>query len=233
MFKLERTGTLTPVAELEPVNVGGVVVKRATLHNQSEIDRKDIRIGDTVIIRRQGDVIPAVVSVVFSKRTGEEKKFVLPDKCPVCESPAVRENEEDVAIRCSNPKCPSKVVERLKHFVSRNAFDIDTFGEKLIAKLVEMKRVESIADIFTLEIEEIAELERMGEKSATNLIQAIDKSRDVTFARFIYALGIRHVGERTAKILASTAGSFEELLKFDLERLEKIRRRRPESCSFN
>lgn len=217
-----RTGTLTPVAELEPVNVGGVVVKRATLHNQQEIDRKDIRIGDTVIVRRQGDVIPAVVSVVTSKRTGKEKKYKIPSKCPVCGKDARPENEEDVAIRCANAHCPAKLTERLKHFVSRGAFDIDTLGEKLLDQLVSIGRLKSAADIFTLKAEEVAALERMAEKSAANLLAAIERSRSVSFSRFIYALGIRHVGQRTAKLLAQASGSLERLLSMQTEELELI-----------
>ncbi|HQH26263.1 MAG TPA: NAD-dependent DNA ligase LigA, partial [Oligoflexia bacterium] len=217
-----RTGTLTPVAELEPVNIGGVVVKRATLHNQEEIDRKDIRIGDTVVVRRQGDVIPAIVAVVTAKRTGRESKFQFPVKCPVCGGPAARENEEDAAVRCINLHCPAKLGERLKHFVSRGAFDIDTIGEKLIDQLVEAGRLKSPADIFTLTFEEIAALERKGKKSAANLIAAIEKSRRIPFHRFIYALGIRHVGERTAKALAEASGSLEELMAMSPGQLQEI-----------
>ena len=218
-----RTGTLTPVAELEPVNVGGVVVKRATLHNQREIDRKDIRIGDTVVVRRQGDVIPAVVAVVTTKRTGKERKFHLPDKCPVCGSEARPENEEDVAIRCTNPNCPAKIGEQLRHFVSRAAFDIDTLGEKLIENLVREGRVKNIADILTLTEEELARRERMGKKSAANLIAAIEKSKKIAFPRFVYALGIRHVGERTAQLLAQSSGSLERLMAMKADELDELR----------
>ncbi len=217
-----RTGALTPVAELEPVEVGGVVVRRATLHNEEEIERKDVRIGDTVVVRRQGDVIPAVVSVVTKKRTGKEKKFSMPKVCPECGSEVYRETKEDVALRCSNLHCPAKLIERLKHFVSRLAFDIDSLGEKLLQQLVDIDRVKNPADIFTLTVEELAKLERMAEKSATNVIEAIDKSRKVTLARFIYALGIRHVGERTAKTLAEAAGSYYALKAFSQEELEEL-----------
>lgn len=217
-----RTGILTPVAELEPVNLSGVIVKRATLHNQDEIDRKDIRIGDTVVVRRQGDVIPAVVSVITEKRTGQERKFSLPAKCPVCGSPAVKESEQDVALRCSNAHCPAKLIERLKHFVSRLAFDIDSLGEKLLEQLIDKGLIQGPADIFKLRKEQLVELERMGEKSADNLILAINASKKIELNRFIYALGIRHVGERTAKLLATAAGSVERLQTMTREELEQI-----------
>lgn len=217
-----RTGALTPVAELEPVEVAGVIVKRATLHNQDEIDRKDIRIGDSVVIRRQGDVIPAVVAVVESKRDGSEKKFTLPNNCPVCDTPAIRESEDEVALRCPNKHCPAKLRERLKHFVARQAFDIDSLGEKLIDQLLEKKMISQIADIFSLKRDELIELERMAEKSADNLIAAIEKSKEVSFQRFIYALGVRHVGERTARLIAEAAGDFDTLEKMTGEDLEAI-----------
>ena len=217
-----RTGVLTPVAELEPVNIGGVVVRRATLHNQSEIDRKDIRIGDRVVVRRQGDVIPAVVSVVPGKRDGSEKKFQLPSECPVCGGEVGRESEADVAVRCFNSRCPAQQIERLKHFVSRTAFDIDSLGEKLIEQLCSVGLVKDASDLFVLDEESVANLERMGQKSAQNLIAAIEKSKQVPFSRFIYALGIRHVGERTAKSLAQSAGAFSTLREFTAEDLESI-----------
>ena len=217
-----RTGVLTPVAELHPVTVGGVVVRRATLHNQEEIDRKDIRIGDTVIVRRQGDVIPAVVAVVMSARTGSEKKFQLPDTCPVCGSPAARESAEDVAVRCTNLHCPAKLVERLKHFVSRLAFDIDSLGEKLLEQLCAQGLVKDAADLFRLDIETLSGLDRMAEKSATNVVNAVQGSKQIALPRFLYALGIRHVGERTAKSLSLAAGSLEALKQMPLEQLQEI-----------
>ena len=217
-----RTGTLTPVAELEPVNIGGVVVKRATLHNQDQIDKKDIRIGDKVVVRRQGDVIPAVVSVVMSARNGTEKKFELPKQCPECNTDAVKESEEDVALRCPNSQCPAKLIERLKHFVSRLAFDIDTLGEKHLRQLINVGLVKNMADIFVLEVSKLQELERMGEKSAQNMLDAIEKSKNISLAKFIYALGIRHVGERTAEILAEQAGDFEVLCSMSEEELEAV-----------
>lgn len=217
-----RTGVLTPVAELEPVKLGGVVVRRATLHNQDEIDRKDIRVGDTVIVRRQGDVIPAVVGVVAERRDGSESRFVLPERCPVCDSVALKENDADAAVRCSNPRCPAKLVNRLKHFVSRLAFDIESLGEKLIERLVESGRLRRAADIFTLTASELAALDRLGERSAENLIAAIDSRRSIPLHRLIYALGIRHVGERTAKTLAVGAGTLERLAAMDNAALESL-----------
>lgn len=217
-----RTGVLTPVAELEPVSIGGVVVRRATLHNQDEIDRKDIRIGDTVVVRRQGDVIPAVVSVITAKRTGEERRFTLPAECPVCGTPAVKESEGEVALRCPNPRCPAKVASRLRHFVARTAFDIDSLGEKLLEQLVEAGLVRSPADIFDLTVEALAELERMGEKSAANIFSAIQASREKPLSRVLFALGIRHVGERTARVLAQSAGTLRRLKEMTVEELEQI-----------
>jgi len=217
-----RTGTLTPVAELEPVEIGGVTVRRATLHNQDEIDRKDIRIGDRVVVRRQGDVIPAVVSVLTSERTGSETKFRLPAECPECGSKAVKDSEDDVALRCPNEGCPAKLIERLKHFVSRRAFDIDCVGEKLIEQLVEKDLVSEPPDFFVLEKEALVELERMGEKSAANILDAIESSKKVELDRLIYSLGIRHVGERTARTIAEAAENVSALLKMNLEELEKL-----------
>lgn len=217
-----RTGLLTPVAELEPVEVGGVTVSRATLHNQDEIDRKDIRIGDTVVVRRQGDVIPAVVAVVPAKRSGKEKKFRIPQECPVCGSRARKESEADAGVRCTNPRCPAKLHERLKHFVSRRAMDIDSLGTKLLEALVESGRVSSAADIYDLTQDELAAMERMGEKSAANIIAAIEGSKQATLSRFLYALGIRHVGERTAQVLAEHAGSLEALRAMDEDELEQV-----------
>ena len=218
-----RTGVLTPVAELEPVNIGGVLVKRATLHNQDEIERKDIRLGDTVVVRRQGDVIPAVVSVVTSQRTGEERRFRLPESCPECGAPAARLSEGDVAVRCTNPECPAKTLNRLRHFVSRGGFDIDSLGEKLLEQLVENELVKNAADIFSLKQEALEELERMGEKSARNVLTAIEASKEIALSRMIFALGIRHVGEKTAKDLARAFGSIEGLMKASAAELAAVR----------
>lgn len=217
-----RTGTLTPVAELEPVKIGGVVVKRATLHNQDEIDRKDIRIGDTVVVRRQGDVIPAVVAVVTAKRVGTERRFVLPDRCPECGSPAAKTTEGDAAVRCTNLSCPAQLVERLKHFVSRGGFDIDLLGEKLLEQLVERGIVKRPADLFQLTQGQLEQLPRMGERSASNVIKAIAGSKTIHLSKFIFALGIRHVGERTARALAVASGSLGRLIGFSREELQSI-----------
>ncbi|MDH4204880.1 MAG: NAD-dependent DNA ligase LigA, partial [Desulfobacteraceae bacterium] len=202
-----RTGTLTPVAHLSPVNIGGVTVSRATLHNEDEIKRKDIKIGDTVIVQRAGDVIPEVVKVITSKRTGEEKTFNMPLSCPVCHSSVVRSLNE-AALRCINTSCSAQVKERIKHFASKGAFDIDGLGEKLIEQLVDKDLLFSYADIFRLKEDMLKNLDRMGSKSAANILSAIEESKRVTLSRFLYALGIRNVGEHVAGILA---GSFESL----------------------
>ena len=222
VVQVGRTGVLTPVAELEPVQVGGVVVSRATLHNQDEIDRKDIRIGDTVVVRRQGDVIPAVVAVVMAKRDGTEMSFKLPQNCPECGQEVEKEKESDVALRCSNAQCPAKLITQLKHFVSRTAFDIDSLGEKLLLQLIEKQLVGSAADLFILEKSQLQDLERMGEKSADNVIKAIEASKQVSLARFLYALGIRHVGERNAKILATHCRDLEGVKSATVEELEAV-----------
>ena len=217
-----RTGALTPVAELEPVNIGGVVVRRATLHNQDEIDRKDIRIGDTVIVRRQGDVIPAVVGVVEAKRTGKEKKYKLPSECPECGTKVIKESEDDAAVRCPNPRCPAKLINRLKHFVSRGAMDMDSLGEKLLEQLLDKGLVRNPADLFRLNTKALSELDRMGEKSAANVVDAIRERRRIPFHKLIFALGIRHVGEQTAKVLARHAGTMDRLRKLTAEELEEV-----------
>jgi DNA ligase (NAD+) len=216
-----RTGALTPVAHLEPVNVGGVTVSRATLHNEDEIQKKDIRIGDTVLVQRAGDVIPEVVKVILSKRSGAEKKFVMPQACPVCGTSAVR-IEGEAATRCINSVCPAQIKERIKHFASKGAFDIDGLGDKLVDQLVEKGLVSSFADLFQLEAETIADLDRMGAKSAENLIRAIDNSKAIHFARFLYALGIRHVGEHVAALLADHFGDLAQLMGCPEEELTAI-----------
>ena len=205
-----RTGTLTPVAHLNPVNVGGVTVSRATLHNEDEIQRKDIKIGDTVLVQRAGDVIPEVVKVITSKRTGKEKTFNMPFICPVCDSSVIR-SENEAALRCINTSCPAQVKERIKHFASKGAFDIDGLGKKLIEQLVDKELLFSYADIFQLKEDVLKDLERMGSKSAANIVRAIEDSKRITLNRFIYALGIRHVGEHVAGILAKYFESLEKL----------------------
>ncbi len=217
-----RTGTLTPVAHLVPVKIGGVMVSRATLHNEDEIKRKDIKIGDTVLVQRAGDVIPEVVKVITSKRTGEEKTFNMPLSCPVCNSSVVR-SENEAALRCINTSCPAQIKERIKHFASKGAFDIEGLGDKLIKQLVEKKLLHSYADIFQLKEDVLKDLERMGLKSAANIVQAVENSKQIPLNRFIYALGIRHVGEHVAGILARTFKSFEKMRTAKPEELEAIR----------
>ena len=205
-----RTGALTPVAYLSPVELGGVLVKRATLHNQEEIDRKDIREGDQVIVQRAGDVIPEVVKVIFEKRNGSEKKFTIPSKCPVCGTDVLKVPGE-VVTRCPNLNCPAQIRGSLKHFVSKGAMKIDGLGDKLIWKLMEKGLVKDEADLYSLTREDLLTLPNIKEKSAANLLGAISNSKQTTLARFIYALGIRHVGEYTAVLLADHFDSIEKL----------------------
>jgi len=208
-IQVGRTGTLTPVANLEPVTVGGVRVSRATLHNEDEIARKDVREGDTVIIQRAGDVIPQVVSAVLDKRKKGAKAYVFPDVCPECGSLAVRE-EGEVARRCSGGLvCPAQRVERLKHFVSRNAFDIEGLGAKHIETFSEEGRIKTPADIFKLKREDLADRDGWGEQSADNLIESLSQRSTISLDRFIYALGIRQVGQATARLLAKQYGSLK------------------------
>ena len=214
-----RTGALTPVARLVPVIIGGAKVSRATLHNEDEIKRKDVRIGDTVLVQRAGDVIPEVVKVIDLKRTGEEKLFKMPLKCPVCSASVVRA-EDEAALRCINTACPAQVKERIKHFASKGAFDIDGLGDKLVEQLVDKGLLFSYADIFRLNEDALANLERMGPKSAANIIAAISKSKQITLNRFLYALGIRHVGEHVAFILANTYESLEKLFRSTMDDLK-------------
>ena len=216
-----RTGTLTPVAHLRPVNVGGLTVSRATLHNEDEIEKKDIRIGDTVLVQRAGDVIPEVVKVISTKRAGTERRFTMPVACPVCESPVVRAQGE-TATRCINANCSAQVKERIKHFSSKSAFDIDGLGDKLVDQLVENGMVSSYAELFKLDKESLAALDRMGAKSAENLMSAIESSKRIRFARFLYALGIRHVGEHIAALLAGHFNSLEQLTNCSEEDLTAI-----------
>jgi DNA ligase (NAD+) len=196
-----RTGAMTPVALLTPVKVGGVTVSRATLHNEDELRRKDVRIGDRVLVRRAGDVIPEILSALTEKRTGEEREFEFPKTCPECGAAAMRE-EEGAITRCTGLSCPAQIVGRIRHFATRPAMDIDGLGDKLCAQLVESGLVKSFPDLYRLTLEQLTALERMGEKSAENLLAAIARSKQTTLRRFLYGLGIRHVGEATAKALA-------------------------------
>jgi DNA ligase (NAD+) len=208
-IQVGRQGSLTPVAILEPITVGGVVVQRATLHNEDEIQRKDVREGDTVVIQRAGDVIPQVVSVVTERRPKASKPFKFPERCPECDSLAVREPGEAVR-RCTGGLiCPAQAVERLRHFVSRDAFDIEGLGAKHIVEFWEDKLIKSPADIFRLDSALIAEREGWGEQSAHKLRDAIETRRRISLDRFIYALGIRQVGQQTAKLLARHYRRFE------------------------
>ena len=221
-IQVGRTGALTPVARLAPVFVGGVTVTNATLHNEDEVRRKDVRIGDTVIVRRAGDVIPEVVAVVPEKRPIMAAEFVMPTTCPACGS-AVEKPEDEAIARCSGGLfCPAQRKQALLHFASRRAMDIEGLGDKLVEQLVDNAIVKTPADLYKLGLLALANLERMAEKSAANLLAAIDKSRDTTLARFIFALGIRNVGEATAKDLARHFGSLDELLQADEMHLQQV-----------
>lgn len=222
-----RTGTLTPVASLEAVQVGGVTVKSASLHNMDEIERKDIRIGDAVVVERAGDVIPYVVEVIKAKRTGREKKFKMPERCPVCGASVYRE-EGEVAYRCLGLSCPAKLKESLKFFGSRGAMDIEGLGEKLIDQLVDRGLVKDLADLYHLTQEELASLERMAKKSAQNLLDALERSKESSLPRFLTALGIRHVGEATAKLLAEHFGDLRSMMEASEEELKEVREIGPE-----
>jgi DNA ligase (NAD+) len=216
-----RTGTLTPVARLEPVRIGGVTVSRATLHNEDEVRKKDIRIGDTVLVQRAGDVIPEVVKVIESKRSGDEIAFHMPDSCPVCGSQVVRP-EGEAATRCVNLDCPAQVRERIKHFASKGAFDIDGLGGKLVEQLVDRGLVDTPADLFQLKAAQLQSLERMGEKSAANLVEAVQNSKEIRFHRFLYALGIRFVGEHVARILEAGFANLDRLMEATREETEAV-----------
>jgi DNA ligase (NAD+) len=217
-----RTGALTPVARLEPVFVGGVTVTNATLHNQDEIDRKDVRVGDTVIVRRAGDVIPEVVKVNPALRKKGARRFKMPQRCPVCGSHVERVEGEAVT-RCSGGLyCAAQRREAIKHFASRRAMDIEGLGDRLVEQLVDRGVVHDVSDVYRLTVEQLAGLERMAEKSASNLVNALEKSRDTTLERFIYALGIREVGESTAQILAREFGDLDLLMQADIETLQAI-----------
>ena len=220
-IQVGRTGAVTPVAILEPVEVGGVTVSRATLHNFDEIKRKDLRIGDWVMVERSGDVIPQVVKSIIEKRNGSEKQKNIPQKCPVCGSEVVHP-EGEVAIRCPNKMCPARLKWRLKYFASRDAMDIDHLGESTIDKLLDEGLVENIADLYFLKKEEIINLEGFKEKSAQNLVESIEKSKQQDLSRFIYGLGIRHVGKYAAQLLASKYNSIDELAKVSPEKLKEI-----------
>ncbi len=215
-----RTGTLTPVAELEPVFLAGSTIARATLHNEEEIKRKDIRIGDTVIIEKAGQVIPAVIGVVKDKRTGKEREFKMPTKCPVCGGP-VHRDPEFVAWRCENIACPAQLKRTIGHFASRGAMDIEGMGEVLVNQLVDSKLVKDVADLYSLTVEQLASLERMAEKSATNVVTAIAESKNRELWRLIHGLGILHVGEGGAHKLADHFCDLDKLASASVEGLQE------------
>jgi len=219
-IQVGRTGALTPVARLEPVQVGGVTVTNATLHNESEVLRKDVRVGDTVIVRRAGDVIPEVVSVVLSQRPQKTVIFVVPDYCPVCNSKVIK---SETVSRCSGGLvCLAQRKEGFKHFASRQAMDIEGLGEKLIAQLIDNDKVKTVADLYYIKREVLIELDRMAEKSADNVLAALEKSKQTTLPRFLFALGIREVGVATARALANHFGSIDKIMNADFDALIKV-----------
>jgi DNA ligase (NAD+) len=221
-FQVGRTGALTPVARLEPVFVGGVTVSNATLHNMDELQRKDVRIGDTVIVRRAGDVIPEIVGVIAERRPSDARVVTLPATCPICGSDVERGEGEAIARCIGGLFCPAQRKEAIRHFASRLALNIEGFGEKLVDQLVEQGLVKTPADLYRLTAEQLAELERLGEKSAQKRVAALEKSKQTTYARFLYGLGIGNVGEATALALANEFGTLEDLLAADEERLQEV-----------
>ncbi len=227
IVQVGRTGVLTPVAVLRPVRVGGVTVSRATLHNEEEIHKKDIRIGDTVVVQRAGDVIPEIVSVVKDMRKGVENPFLMPERCPECGAHVVRLDGE-VAVRCINLACEAQLREHVSHFASRLALDIDGLGDKMAAQLVANGLIKDPADLFFLTKENLLGMDRMAEKSASNLIEAIDRAKSPSLARLIFALGIRHVGEHTAKLLAKAYKNLDALAAAGAPDLEEIQDIGPE-----
>ena len=221
-FQVGRTGALTPVARLEPVAVGGVIVSNATLHNMDEIERKDIRVGDLVIVRRAGDVIPEVVSPVVEKRSGELARPEMPKVCPICHSEVVRV-EGQAAYRCSGDLvCAAQRKEAIKHFASRKALDIEGLGDKLVEQMVELEMISSIADLYHLQLSQVSALDRMAEKSAQNLLTSLEASKLTTLARFVFALGIREVGEATAESLANYFYNLDALIAADMNVLQQV-----------
>jgi DNA ligase (NAD+) len=227
IVQVGRTGALTPVAIVSPVRLGGATVRRATLHNQDEIDRKDIRIGDRVVIQRAGDVIPEVVKVITDVRAGKEKKFQLPTHCPVCHSPVERKPGEAV-IRCTGRNCVAQLKERIRHFVMKDAMNVEGMGDRIVEQLVDAGLVRSYVDVFKLRKDDFLELEGFGDKSSNNLESAIRAAQGPELYRLVFGLGIRHVGERTAKILANYYGSLDPLVKASQEEFEQIHEIGPE-----
>lgn len=224
-----RTGTLTPVAIMKPVKVGGVEVSRATLHNQDEIERKDVRIGDWVVIQRAGDVIPEVVKVIESRRTGNEKPFTMPENCPVCGSRVIRV-EGEAAYRCQNLSCPAQLKEGIKHFAGKRAMDIDGLGDKIVNQLVDAGLIKNVADLYSITEEQLIKMERFAKKSAQNLIESIQASKKRGLARILFALGIRFVGETTATLLAENLGTFKKIQNATFDDLIQINGIGPQSA---
>jgi DNA ligase (NAD+) len=221
-FQVGRTGALTPVARLEPVAVGGVMVSNATLHNMDEIERKDVRIGDVVIVRRAGDVIPEVVGPVLQQRSGDLPRPKMPPRCPVCDS-EVMQQPGQAAFRCiGGLVCAAQRKEAIKHYASRKAMDIEGLGDKLVEQMVEQDLIDSVADLYRLSLQQVAGLERMAEKSASNLLQALETGKKTTLSRFIYALGIREVGESTAESLAAYFGDLDQVMNADVDTLQQV-----------
>jgi DNA ligase (NAD+) len=216
-----RTGSLNPYAILEPVRVGGVVISSAALHNEEDIHRKDIRIGDWVVLQRAGEVIPEIVEPIVSRRTGKEKIFSMPTRCPVCGSEVIKPQGEAMH-RCTNAACPSQALERIKHFVSRGAMDIDGVGEKLCQALFEAGLIKDAADLYYLTKEQLLGVERMADKSASNVLNSIEKSKDRPLARVIFALGILHIGEQYAELLAEQFHSIDQLAEASQQELSTI-----------
>lgn len=221
VIQVGRTGILTPVAILDPVEVSGSVVGKASLYNKDEIEKKDIRIGDHVLIEKGGEIIPKVVKVITSKRDGSQKKYLFPKKCPVCQSETTQE-EGEVAVRCDNISCPAQLKRRIEHFTSRKAMNIEGFGESLINRLVDINMLKNAADIYSVDWTEVADLDKLGEKSTENLKSAVEKSKENDLSRFIHAIGIRHVGLRSAEILAEIFGNLDSLMQATEEDLVKI-----------
>jgi len=220
-LQVGRTGVVTPVAVLAPVSVGGVTISNATLHNFSEVERKDVRVGDTVLVHRAGEVIPEVIEVLLDKRNKDSTKTLRPKVCPGCKS-SLHQEEEEIALRCTNMQCPATTVERLKHFVSRQALNIDKLGDRIIERLFDLKIVKTITDIYTLDRNQILELDRFGEKSTDNLFDAIEKSKTASLEKFIFGFGIRFVGSKTSETLAQKYKSLRGFLSASTEELEAL-----------
>jgi DNA ligase (NAD+) len=227
IVQVGRTGVLTPVALMKPVQVGGVTVSRATLHNQDDIDKKDIRIGDRVVIQRAGDVIPEVVKVITANRDGSERPFAIPPTCPECNAEVVR-LEGESAHRCIGLACPAQIREHIKHFASRGGMDIEGLGDKLVTQLVDRGLIKDPADIYFLKREDLLSLERLADKSADNLLSSIERSKSPPLEKLLFALGIRHVGEHIARVLASTFTTLESLMQTSGDDLLTLREIGPE-----